>query len=46
VLELKKQGRSSDDVAVQVRGEFAAKYKDWAQPIRIHPAATVFYREE
>lgn len=46
VAELKKEGKSSDDVAVQVRGEFAAKYKDWAQPLRIHPAATVFYKEE
>lgn len=45
VLELKKQGRSADDAAVQVRNEFAAKYKDWDQPLRIHPAATVFYRE-
>jgi glyoxylase-like metal-dependent hydrolase (beta-lactamase superfamily II) len=45
VLELKKEGKSSDDVAVQVRTEFAAKYKDWAQPIRVHPAATVIYKE-
>jgi len=45
VVELKKQGKSSDDVAVQVRGEFQKKYPDWAQPIRIHPAATVFYKE-
>ena len=45
VVELKKQGMSSDDTAVQVRGEFAAKYKDWEQPIRIHPAATFLYKE-
>ena len=45
VVELKKQGKSSDDTAVQVRGEFQKKYPDWAQPIRIHPAATVFYKE-
>ena len=45
VAELKKQGKSSDDTAVQVRGEFQKKYPDWAQPIRIHPAATVFYKE-
>lgn len=45
VAELKKQGMSSDDTAVQVRGEFAAKYKDWEQPIRIHPAATFLYKE-
>jgi len=45
VVELKKEGKSSDDTAVQVRGEFAAKYKDWEQPIRIHPAATFLYKE-
>jgi len=45
VIELKKQGKSSDDTAEQVRGEFRAKYPDWTQPIRVHPAATVFYKE-
>ena len=25
--------------------EFTAKYKDWAQPIRVHPAATFLYKE-
>jgi len=45
VAELKKQGKSADDIAVQVRGEFAAKYKDWDQPLRIHPAALVMYKE-
>jgi glyoxylase-like metal-dependent hydrolase (beta-lactamase superfamily II) len=45
VLELKKQGRSSGDAATQAQKEFAAKYKDWAQPARIRPAAAVFYRE-
>ena len=45
VIQLKKEGKSSDDTAVQVREEFAKKYPDWAQPIRIHPAATVIYRE-
>ena len=45
VIELKKEGKSSDDVAVQVRTEFAQKYPGWAQPLRIHPAATVIYKE-
>ncbi len=45
VVELKKQGKSSDETAEQARGEFRAKYPDWAQPIRVHTAATVFYRE-
>jgi glyoxylase-like metal-dependent hydrolase (beta-lactamase superfamily II) len=45
VVELKKQGKSADDTAEQARGEFRAKYPDWAQPIRVHTAATVFYRE-
>jgi glyoxylase-like metal-dependent hydrolase (beta-lactamase superfamily II) len=45
VAELKKEGKSSDDVAVQVREEFAKKYPGWAQPIRVHPAATVVYKE-
>jgi cyclase len=46
VAELKKQGKSSDETAEQVKGEFAARYKDWAQPMRIATAAAVFYREE
>jgi glyoxylase-like metal-dependent hydrolase (beta-lactamase superfamily II) len=45
VADLKKEGKSSDDVAVQVRTEFAKKYPDWAQPLRIHAAATRIYAE-
>ena len=45
VIELKKEGKSSDETAVQVREEFARKYPDWAQPLRIHPAATAIYKE-
>jgi glyoxylase-like metal-dependent hydrolase (beta-lactamase superfamily II) len=45
VGELKREGKSADDTAVQLRGEFAAKYPNWAQPIRVHPAATVIYAE-
>jgi hypothetical protein len=46
VAELKKQGKSSDETAEQVKGEFAACYRAWAQPARITAAATVLYREE
>ena len=45
VGELKREGKSADDTAVQLRGEFAAKYPNWAQPIRVHPAVTVIYKE-
>jgi len=39
------QGKSSDEVAVQTREEFAKKYPGWAQPLRVHNAATVIYAE-
>ena len=45
VGELKREGKSADDAAVELRGEFAKKYPGWAQPIRVHPAATVIYKE-
>lgn len=45
VGELKRQGKSSDETAEQVRGEFKDKYPDWAQPIRTHTAATRIYAE-
>jgi len=45
VGELKREGKSADDTAVELRGEFAKKYPGWAQPIRVHPAATVIYKE-
>jgi glyoxylase-like metal-dependent hydrolase (beta-lactamase superfamily II) len=45
VIELKKEGKSPDDVAAQVREEFAKKYPDWAQPARVQAAAAVIYRE-
>jgi glyoxylase-like metal-dependent hydrolase (beta-lactamase superfamily II) len=45
VAELKKEGKSSDEVATQARAEFAKKYPDWAQPLRIHAAATAVYAE-
>ena len=45
VAELKREGKSADDAAVQLRGEFKDKYAAWAQPIRVHPAVTVIYGE-
>jgi len=45
VGELKKEGKSGDETAEIVRGEFAKKYPDWQQPIRVHVAANVVYRE-
>jgi glyoxylase-like metal-dependent hydrolase (beta-lactamase superfamily II) len=45
VAELKKEGKSADDIGVQLRGEFAKKYPGWAQPLRVHQAATVIYKE-
>ena len=45
VAELKRQGKSSDDAAVALRGEFKDKYPDWDQPLRIHNAATAIYAE-
>jgi glyoxylase-like metal-dependent hydrolase (beta-lactamase superfamily II) len=45
VGELKKEGKSGDETAEIVRGEFAKKYPDWQQPIRVHVAANVIYRE-
>ena len=45
VAALKKDGKSSEDIAVQLREEFKDKYPAWAQPIRVHPAATVIYKE-
>jgi glyoxylase-like metal-dependent hydrolase (beta-lactamase superfamily II) len=45
VAELRQQGRSSDETAVQARAEFARKYPGWAQPIRVHRAAVVLYEE-
>jgi len=45
VAEMKKHGRSSDDIATTLREEFRNKYPDWDQPMRIHAAATAIYRE-
>ena len=37
--------QKSSNIAVQLRNEFKEKYPTWAQPIRVHPAATVIYAE-
>ena len=43
--ELKREGKSSDETAVALRKEFAAKYPDWTEPLRVHTAATAAYAE-
>ena len=45
VGELKREGKSSDEAAELLRAEFAKKYPDWAQPLRVHTAVTAVYRE-
>ena len=45
VAEVKRQGKTSDETAEQLRAEFHAKYPDWSQPLRIHSAATAIYSE-
>ena len=45
VAELKRAGKSSDETAVTLRSEFAAKYADWVEPLRVHQAATAAYAE-
>jgi glyoxylase-like metal-dependent hydrolase (beta-lactamase superfamily II) len=46
VLELKKEGKPAAAVAAQVKDEFAARHKDWAQPARIEAAALSIYKED
>ena len=45
VGELKREGKSADDAAAQLEGEFKSKYPSWAQPVRVTPAAKVIYTE-
>lgn len=45
VEQLKKQGRSAEEIATQLRAEFRDKYPDWEQPLRVHTAALVIYSE-
>ena len=43
VAELKAQGKSADETARTLRAEFHAKYPAWAEPLRVHSAATAVY---
>jgi glyoxylase-like metal-dependent hydrolase (beta-lactamase superfamily II) len=45
VAELKREGKSADETALTLRNEFRAKYPDWAEPLRVHAAATFAYAE-
>jgi glyoxylase-like metal-dependent hydrolase (beta-lactamase superfamily II) len=45
VAELKREGKSSDETGELLRNEFRLKYPDWAQPLRVHTAATRIYAE-
>ena len=45
VGELKREGKSSEEIAKQLEGEFKAKYPGWQQPVRVIPAAEVVYKE-
>jgi glyoxylase-like metal-dependent hydrolase (beta-lactamase superfamily II) len=45
VAELKREGKSADEAGELLRNEFRLKYPDWAQPIRVHAAATRIYAE-
>jgi glyoxylase-like metal-dependent hydrolase (beta-lactamase superfamily II) len=45
VAEVKRQGKTSDETAEQLRAEFHARYPTWDQPLRVHPAVTVIYAE-
>ena len=45
VTELKREGKSSDETGELLRNEFRLKYPAWAQPLRVHAAATRIYAE-
>ena len=45
VAEMKAQGKSSEETAKTLRAEFAGKYPDWDQPVRVHTAVTVAYAQ-
>jgi hypothetical protein len=45
VAELKRGGKSSDEAADLLRGEFRAKYPDWGQPLRVVAAVNAIYAE-
>jgi glyoxylase-like metal-dependent hydrolase (beta-lactamase superfamily II) len=45
VAELKRAGKSSDETAELLRGEFRQKYPDWAQSLRVVAAVNAVYAE-
>jgi len=45
VGELKRAGKSSDESAELLRGEFRQKYPDWGQPLRVVAAVNAIYAE-
>ena len=45
IAELKRGGKSSDETAQLLAGEFRAKYPDWGQPLRVVAAANAIYAE-
>jgi glyoxylase-like metal-dependent hydrolase (beta-lactamase superfamily II) len=45
VAELKRAGKSSDEAADLLRGEFRQKYPDWGQPLRVVAAVNAVYAE-
>jgi glyoxylase-like metal-dependent hydrolase (beta-lactamase superfamily II) len=45
VAELKRAGNSAEQAAELLRGEFAKKHPDWAQPLRVVQAVNVIYAE-
>jgi glyoxylase-like metal-dependent hydrolase (beta-lactamase superfamily II) len=46
VAELKRDGKSAKDASEQLQAEFAGKYPNWAQPIRVQPAVMSVYFEK
>jgi hypothetical protein len=45
VAELKRAGKSADEVGESLRTEFRARYPDWGQPLRILPAVSAVYTQ-
>ncbi len=45
VAEMKAQGKSSEETAKTLRAEFAGKYPNWDQPVRVHTAAAAAYAQ-
>jgi glyoxylase-like metal-dependent hydrolase (beta-lactamase superfamily II) len=45
VAEMKAQGKSAEETAKTLRAEFAGKYPNWDQPVRVHTAVTAAYAQ-